>query len=193
MAQELGYEQVSGINYLKEQDGWFEGFSLQASSYGNDFFYINYGVSVPNIWEPFENVIDKKQMGYLLSQRLHNDFEQGFPNNTKEQVEISAEFALVKYKEQAIPWFKLINDLNDITENFFSSTNLDKNKLGKHDVYLGLKAATYGLLLFKIGNIQECKNWLLEADRLYSQDKELADYEIEQHKTIHKIMKYINA
>ena len=47
MAKELGYEQITGITYTKEREGWYETFNLQASSYGNPYFYINYGVILP--------------------------------------------------------------------------------------------------------------------------------------------------
>ncbi|MBK8102625.1 MAG: DUF4304 domain-containing protein [Cellvibrionales bacterium] len=211
MANELGYEQVSGIVYQKENDGWFEGFSLQASQWGNDFFYINYGVCIPNLWEPFSAEINRENIGgYLLSHRLHNDHNQGFDNGTKEQVEKSASIALEKYKEQAVPWFRDIKGLNDIAERYFDSKNLDKNNIGKHEYFSKLGAANYGLLLFKAGQLNEAKIWLNEADRLYSlplystpdgrwiHEKEKyarlmnpESYQVSQHNTIKKVIQKI--
>jgi len=168
MAKALGYEQVTGIVYIKPKNGWYEGFSLQASSYGNDFFYINYGVMVPDLWTPFDKPKELKNCGYTLGRRLQNDHRSGFPNGTKLQVEESAELALSLYKEQAIPWFSSINGLSDITERFFQSTNLDREQLGKHDYFMSLSAANYGLHLFKSNQLEEALVWLKEAERLYS-------------------------
>lgn len=210
MAKELGYEQLTGIVYVKPRDGWYEGFSLQASSYGNDFFYINYGVCVPNSWAPFDSDVDLKNCGYTLSRRLHDDHNQGFPNGSKLQVEQSAVLALNRYREQAVPWFNEIRGLNDIAERFFQSTNLDKEKLGNHDYFMGLSAANYGLYLFLAEQFDEALKWLKEAERLYSlplfctrdgrfvHEKEKyarvhkpEDYEIEQLDTIRRVIGHI--
>ncbi|WP_158278791.1 DUF4304 domain-containing protein [Leucothrix arctica] len=193
MAKELGYEQLSGINYIKQRDGWFEGFSLQASSYGNDFFYINYGISVPNLWEPFDEEINLKNLGYSLSHRLHHNSGQGFPNGTKVQIEESVDLAIEKYMEQASPWFNKINGLTDITEMYFNSTDLEENKLGEHDSFLCLKAANYGLFLFKSGDLENSLVWLKEAGRLYSEEEYLEDYEIDQKNTINNVIKVIKS
>ncbi len=105
MAKELGYEQITGICYFKQRDGWYEGFFLQASQWGNDSFYINYGISVPNLWNPFETNVDLKNAALCLSMRLDNDGSDSFSNASKEKVAESAVIALQKYKEQALPWF----------------------------------------------------------------------------------------
>jgi hypothetical protein len=210
MAKELGYTQITGTIYIKQNGDWFEGFGLQASSWGNDFFYINYGIGVPNLWKPFETDIDWKCEGYWLSRRLDDDYNQGFPNATKDQVQESANLALSLYREQALPWFAEVKGVNDIAERYFESTNLNKEKLGEHNYFNGLSAANYGLFQFKAGNFKLALDWLKEAERLYSlplyttrdgrwvHEREKyarivkpEDYEIEQLETIKKIIAYI--
>jgi hypothetical protein len=166
MAKLLDYEQLSGVLYVKEREGWYEGFSLQASSYGNDFFYINYGVIVPNLWPPFKDDIDLKAEGYILHNRLHNDHDQGFSNATLDEIVKSAEISFNRYQEQAVPWFHEIRDLSDIAERYFESTHLEEEKLGKHEYGMQLSAANYGLLLRLAGKIEKSLVWLKEAERL---------------------------
>ncbi len=189
MAQELGYEQITGTNYLKGRDGWFEGFSLQASSYGNDFFFINYGVAVPNLWEPFDKEVEKENLGYQISNRLHDNHDQGFYSRTKDEIERSAETALLRYREQAVPWFESIKGLMDVAERYYEYKSLDNSKLGQYTPTQSLGVANYGLLLFKAGNLPNALEWLSEAERLYSLDEDLEDYEIEQQETIRNVIK----
>ncbi len=189
MAQELGYEQITGTNYLRGRDGWFEGFTLQASSYGNDFFYINYGVAVPNLWEPFDKEIEKDNLGYLISNRLHDNHDQGFPGRTKGEIERSAGTALLRYQEQAVPWFESIKGLVDVAERFYEHNGLDYSKPGQYTPTQILGVANYGLLLFKAGNLPNALEWLSEAERLYSLDEDLEDYEVEQQETIRNVIK----
>ena len=166
MAEELGYEQLTGIAYVKSRGDWYEGFGLQASSYGNDFFYINYGVMVPNLWPPFKGAVDLKCAGYILSARLHDDYAQGFSNATKDEIVKSADVALERYKEQAIPWLSEISDMHDIAEKYFERTHLKKDNLGTHEYGLQLHAANYALLLRLAGRVEDSLKWLAEAERL---------------------------
>jgi len=210
MTKELGYTQITGTIYIKQNEDWFEGFELQTSSWGNDFFYINYGIGVPNLWKPFEMEVDWKCEGYWLSRRLKNDYDQGFPNATKDQVQESANLALRLFQEQALPWLASVKGIYDIAERYFDSTNLKKDMLGKHNYFDGLSAANYGLFQFKAGNFETALDWLKEAERLYSlplfttregrwahkREKysrivKPEDYEVEQLEIIKNIIAYI--
>ena len=186
MAKKLGYEQVTGIIYVKEREGWYEGFSLQASAYGNDFFYINYGIIVPNLDAPFKEEIDIRNEGYILSSRLHNGYEGCFPNSTKTEVEESARIALQRYQEQAVPWFSAINGLKDIAAMYFDTTNLDLSKLGEHPYGSQYQAAGYGELLWLAGEKQQAIEWLKEAERLMS----LPVYFTRDGRLVHEREKY---
>ena len=99
MAKELGYEQITGIVYVKEREGWYETFNLQLSS-GNPFFYINYGVILPNTFPM--RIEQLRDSGWNLGGRLGN----GFASGNKKQIEESAILALELYKEQVVPWFE---------------------------------------------------------------------------------------
>ena len=100
MAKIFGYEQVTGIFYTKEQDGWYEVFYLQASSWGIPFFYFNYGVILPKIFpSPQEQL---RQQGWLLAHRLPGNFSCA----TKADIDESAQYAVQAYQKEAVPWFK---------------------------------------------------------------------------------------
>ncbi|XOZ33948.1 DUF4304 domain-containing protein [Halomonadaceae bacterium KBTZ08] len=104
MAEELGYEQITGITYTKKRDGWYETFNLQSSSYGNPFFYFNYGVIVPEEFPATREEL--RDSGWLLGGRLSYKGEGAFPCATKAEIESSAEYALEKYKKQVVPWLE---------------------------------------------------------------------------------------
>jgi len=107
MAKELGYEQITGILYVKERDGWYESFNLQSSSYGNPFFYINYGLI-----QAFPFPASREQLkssGMTAWERLKYKEESAFPCGTKKELEESAEYALEVYKKEALPWFESIS------------------------------------------------------------------------------------
>jgi len=103
MASELGYEQITGITYTKERDGWYETFNLQASSYGNPFFYINYGVILPDTFPETREVL--RDSGWILGNRLGYKGRGAFPSGTKIEIEESAEYALNAYRSEVTPWF----------------------------------------------------------------------------------------
>jgi len=99
MAKELGYEQITGIFYVKKREGWYETFNLQASS-GNPFFYFNYGVILSeNFPMPREQ---PRNTGWNLGGRLGS----GFASGNKKQIEESAVLALELYREKVLPWFE---------------------------------------------------------------------------------------
>jgi len=103
MAKELGYEQITGITYVKERDGWYESFDLQLSS-GNPFFYFNYGVILP---EEFPmNREELRDSVMPLWHRLCPEDSNSFPAGNKKQIEESATLALELYKEKVVPWFE---------------------------------------------------------------------------------------
>jgi len=104
MAKELGYEQITGITYTKERDGWYETYNLQFSQYGNPFFYFNYGVILP---EKFPMTREElRDSGWILGNRLCPENSNSFPAGNKKQIEESAALALELYKEKAVPWFE---------------------------------------------------------------------------------------
>lgn len=107
MAKELGYEQVTGIIYVKERDGWYETFNLQSSQYGNPFFYFNYGVILS---EKFPMIREElRDSGWNLGGRLCPDGSNSFSAGNKRQIEESAALALELYKEKLVPWFESLN------------------------------------------------------------------------------------
>jgi hypothetical protein len=104
MAKELGYEQITGITYVKERDGWYETYNLQSSQYGNPFFYFNYGVILP---EKFPMTREElRDSGWNLGGRLCPEDSNSFPAGNKKQIEESATLALELYKEKVVPWFE---------------------------------------------------------------------------------------
>ena len=103
MASELGYEQITGIFYVKPRSGWYETFSLQHSSYGNPFFYLNYGVILPDDFPATRDA--SMAAGMHVLRRLKFEERGAFPCGTKAEIERSAEYALRAYKDLACPWF----------------------------------------------------------------------------------------
>jgi hypothetical protein len=104
MANELDYEQITGITYTKERDGWYETFNLQASTYGNPFFYLNYGVIIPKEFPASRETL--KNSGWQLGKRLSHKGRGSFPCGTKAELKSSADCALEEYVKVAVPWFK---------------------------------------------------------------------------------------
>jgi hypothetical protein len=102
MAEQLGYEQITGVIYVKERDGWYELFYLQASSWGNPFFYFNYGVICPDQFPLTKGQL--RTPGWIMGRRL--DHPKGaFPCGTKAEIDESAAYAYEEYKKHAVPWF----------------------------------------------------------------------------------------
>jgi hypothetical protein len=163
MANALGYEQITGIVYVKPRSGWYEIFTLQASSWGNPFFCISYGVCIPDLWPGQAEAL--KDAGMKLGRRLRYKDEGAFPCATKDEIKESAEYALEEYNNVAVPMFQAL-DLENICEHYFASTNLDKSRLGFHEWGHQLSAANYGFLLLKAGFKAEALAWLQEAERL---------------------------
>jgi len=205
MAKELGYEQITGTVYAKKNNGWYEGFFLQASSYGNDFFYINYGVIVPNLWSPDSSEVNLKNAGHILGDRLNGDFKNG----TKVEVEKSAELALKLYKKNAVPWFSKISGLDDIASRYCVN-RLDEEKVESLSYNSRLSSANYGLLLYLADNKKKALSWLEKTEELmalpiyftrdgrmvherekYSRICKPEDYEIEQLETVKSVIKKI--
>jgi len=103
MAKELGYEQITGVIYVKEREGWYETFNLQLS-FGNPFFYFNYGVILPKKFPMSREEL--RDSGWNLGGRLSSDDSNSFPAGNKKQIEESAILALELYKKQVVPWFE---------------------------------------------------------------------------------------
>ena len=104
MASELGYEQITGIFYVKPRDGWYETFSLQYSSYGNPFFYFNYGVILPDVFPATRDAL--MSAGMRVYRRLDFEGRGAFPCGTRAEIEQSAEYALRAYKDLVCPWLE---------------------------------------------------------------------------------------
>jgi hypothetical protein len=92
---------------VKERDGWYETFNLQASSYGNPFFYFNYGVILPDKFPASREVL--RDSGWYLGDRLRYKGHGAFPCATKAEIESSAEYSLKLYRRLIIPWFKSLD------------------------------------------------------------------------------------
>jgi len=99
MVKELGYEQITGIVYVKEREGWYETFNLQVSA-GNPFFYFNYGVILSENFPLTREEL--RDSGWNLGGRLGNGFAAG----NKKQIEESAALTLELYKDKVVPWFE---------------------------------------------------------------------------------------
>ena len=102
MAQELGYEQITGVIYVKEREGWYELFYLQASLRGNAFFYFNYGVIFPDHFPLTREEL--KSPSWRLGGRLQHP-TGAFPCATKAELEESAAYAYEEFKRTVVPWF----------------------------------------------------------------------------------------
>lgn len=167
MAADLGYEQVSGTNYVKECADWYECFGLQASS-GNDFFYINYGISTPRLCPVGEDQ-SILTFGLLLSKRLDDSDGRGsFPRETAAAVEASAARALTEYKIQAVPWFQSLGQWDAIAAEYLRTNPISEADFGHHSSGYGegFRSATYGYLLLKAGRTFDSLRWLHEARRI---------------------------
>lgn len=112
MARELGYEQITGVIYVKQCDGWYELFYLQASSWGNPYFYFNYGVIFPDHFPLTREEL--KSPGWILGERLQHP-TGAFPCATKSELEESAAYAYEEFKRTALPWFNSLT-LKEIKE-----------------------------------------------------------------------------
>ena len=171
VGEKLGFSQVSGIFYIKQRDGWFEGFNLQASGSGAGF-YINYGVAVPQLWAPFQESHDPNEFGLYLSKRLYNKTgAQGFQHGTKREIEESADVALACLTEQAVPWFAQFRSLTDIFDEHYTGKEPKTVDIGRFDFTSVLRLASYGLFLYQIGRLDEALVWLRECERMYSAPK----------------------
>ncbi len=91
IAQELGYEQVSGTEFFKKHAcGWYESFNLQIAGHGSDFFYVNFGIAVPDLC-PAAPATPIQNIGLLLCSRLRDaDNTGGFARDNKAVVFDSA-------------------------------------------------------------------------------------------------------
>jgi hypothetical protein len=187
MAADLGYEQVSATTYVKECAGWYECFGLQASS-GNDFFYINYGISTPKLCPVGEDQ-SILTFGLLLWKRLDDSDGSGaFPRETTEAVEASAVRALAEYKIQAVPWFQSLSQWDAIAAEYLRTNPISEARVGHHSSGFGegFRSATYGYLLLKAGLTSDGLRWLHEARRILS----LPEYITRDGRLVHEKEKH---
>ena len=106
MADRLNYEQITGVVYVRARDGWYELLSLQASSWANPFFYINYGVIYPGHFPLSRDEL--KGHSWQMEQRLHHP-GGAFPCASKAEIAESAAHAEEEFKRTAAPWFESLN------------------------------------------------------------------------------------
>jgi hypothetical protein len=188
VAEAVRFEQISGVFYARQKDGWHEVFALQASQYGSETFYVNYGISVPQLC-PTEEVKDIRGCGLLISERLRNvDDTGGFDARSKAEMEESAQRVLVQLQKVAAPWFAQLSSWTQIAAEYYERNPIEEEKLGAHSIVYGadFRSATYGYLLLKAGRVADAKRWLLEAKRLMS----LPVYYTRDGHTVHEKEKF---
>ena len=188
VAKAVGFEQITGILCAKKKDGWHEIFALQASQYGSETFYVNFGICVPQLC-PAAELRDIKDCGLLLSERLRNiDDTGGFDANSKAEMEENAERVLVQLQKVAIPWFAQRSSWTDISAKYYEREPIEEEKIGFHSITYGadFRSATYGYLLLKAGRIADARRWLMEAKRLMS----LPVYYTRDGRTVHEKEKF---
>lgn len=172
LTKELGYEQISGILYAKNCGEWMQVIGLQASSYGNPFFYVNYGIGIPQLW-PNEEPKPIKELGLVIANRLGCNGEGAFPCGSKLEIEQSAQQLVIEYQKQALPWLKTLCSWDAIANAYFKTTSLKPSKLGSHRYDYGEhnRAAYYGRMLMKAGDLSNALIWLNEAKRILLQTR----------------------
>jgi len=170
VADALGFEQITGVFYARPKAGWHEVFALQASQYGSETFYVNFGLCVPQLC-PVATERDIRECGLLLSERLRNIDDTGaFDANSKAEMEESAGRVQVQLRKLALPWFSQRSSWADMAANYYACNPIDEARLGSHSIVFGadLRSATYGYLLLKAGRTADARRWLMEARRLLS-------------------------
>ncbi len=188
VAKAVGFEQITGVIYAREQAGWHEVFALQASQYGSETFYVNFGICVTHLL-PTEEAQDLRDCGLLLSERLANvDGTGAFSATSKADLEQSAERVLVQLRNVALPWFAQRNAWADIAAHYYACNPIEEEKIGRHSIVYGadLRSATYGGLLLKAGRPDDARRWLLEAKRLLG----LPVYFTRDGRTVHVMEKF---
>ena len=168
MAAALGYEQLSGILYARRTEGgWYEVFSLQASQYGSETFYINYGLVVPDLCPTAPRQL--AECGFLFANRLRDvDNTGAFNGDSKQAIADSAARALAQYRALARPWYDSLASWQAIADEYLRINPIEEAKLGQHSVVYGadFRSATYGFLLLKAGRPGDACRWLRESERL---------------------------
>ena len=188
VAKAVGFEQLTGVIYAREQAGWHEVFALQASQYGSETFYVNFGIGVTRLC-PVEEAKDIRDCGLLLSERLANvDGTGAFTAASKADMEQSAERVLVQLRKVALPWFARRNAWDDIAAHYYEVNPIEEEKIGLHSIVYGadLRSATYGYLLIKAGRLDDARRWLNEARRLMR----LPVYFTRDGRTVHVMEKF---
>lgn len=188
IADALGYEQLSGVFYAKRQEGWYETFQLQASSHGSDYFYVNYGIAVPDLC-PVTEPEDLTETGLLLWERLRDsDGKGGFSSATKDAITDSAQRVLQQYRALALPWFDQRSSWDAIAAEYYRTNPIEEDEIGSHCVDYGadFRSAIYAYLLLKAGRLADAKRWLVEAQRLMR----LPVYLTRDGRTVHTMEKF---
>ncbi|GAB3732595.1 hypothetical protein GCM10028794_09810 [Silanimonas algicola] len=184
VAEALDFQQMSGVLYAKDRGGWYEVFALQASQYGSETFYVNFGILVPQPC-PVAEVKDIKDCGLLIAERLRNiDDTGGFDARSKAEMQASAERVLVQLRSMAIPWFANLGSWARIADEYYVRNPIDEERIGAHSIVYGadFRSAIYGYLLLRAGRVADARRWLMEARRLMS----LPVYYTRDGRTVHE-------
>jgi len=187
VANALGYEQLSPVVYAKARNGWYETFNLQASS-GSDFFYVNYGITIPNLCPVGEDQ-SILTCGQLIWNRLSDsDGTGGFPRGTTKEIEASATRIIEQYDKKAIPWFETLCSWDAIAAEYLRVNPISESQVGSHSSRFGEgpRSATYAYLLLKSGRVDDAHRWLTEAERILS----LPEYITRDGRLVHEKEKH---
>lgn len=170
VAAELGYEQRSGVFYVRAREGWYDTFDLQAAGHGNPFFYVNFGIAVPSL-VPGAPPVALADAGRLLWERLRDTDETGgLGRESKDAIAGSADRVLTQFRKQAVPWFAERNSWEAIAAEYYRVNPIDEEKIGRHEITFGAdhRSAIYGFLLLRAGRVDDAGRWLEESKRLLS-------------------------
>jgi hypothetical protein len=163
-------------------------FGLQASQYGNDFFYVNYGIATPDLC-PAAEPEELRSSGLLLALRLSDiDGSGGFDRGSKAEIKQSAANFLVQFRKEAEPWFSSFNSWGDVAKEYLATNPVSRAKIGRQGKGYGedFRSAIYGYLMLKAGDLDEAMLWLREAERLM----ELPEYITRDGRVVYEKEKY---
>jgi hypothetical protein len=77
MVAPSGYQQLDGVAFGRQRDGWMESFFLQQSAYGSGDFVVEVGLSVPAMDDLWQNEPADRSFGLFVSARLANNGPNG--------------------------------------------------------------------------------------------------------------------
>lgn len=189
VASQLGFDRLSDGVYGRERAQHWEMIGLQVSQWGGEHFYINFGISIPNLGVPWRTSEQPKDAGLLIYERLYDDAEtaggQMFACESKEALRNS--IARIEYllEIKVAPWLEQFNRIELIVREYFRRWDLQE--LGKNITQKRLGVLNYAFLLLHQGDTKEAINWFLEAKKLMT-----CDIDSDDNVLIDKVLKGIN-